>query len=162
MAVLTALIGQHGPLHCIHVARMRLFIPLKDGEGLNALGGGQDSRIRYYCEASELRVQDGEVVLELPELERPLYAGGAPTQYESLNDVCKERDKLCDALGCLPWDRTTLGRPLTPDDAAAALRHIQASSGGVNILPGSTPEISAWTFGNHTESTPDETPRGTM
>lgn len=162
MAVLTALIGQHGPLPCLHVARVREFKPFAPGAGPNALGGGQESKVRYRVEASELRREGDTIVLELPELDRPLYSSGEPARYGSVDEACKERDRLCEALGCLPWDRTSLGRPLGRSDAAAALRHIQASSGGVNILPGSTVEISGWTFGNHTESTPDEIPRGTM
>lgn len=161
-AVLSALIGAHGPLHCIHVARVRTFKPFECGERPSALGGGQVSKTHFCAEASELRLVDGAVVLELPELERPLYAVGEPKTYASADDACKERDRLCEALGCLPWDRTPLGRPLTPDDATAALRHVQASSEGVKILPGSTSEISGWTFRNHTESTPDKAERGTI
>lgn len=156
LAVLTALIGQHGPLPCVHVARVRTLKPFKPGEGPNALGGGQDFEVRYRVEASELRLEGDTVVLELPELERPLYVRGEPTQYETADEACVERDGLCAALGCLPWDRTPLGRPLDANDAAVALRHIQASSKGVKVLPRSTSEISARTFGNHTGTSSDE------
>ncbi len=152
LAVLRALIEQHGPLRCVHVARVHTRLPLQPGEGPNALGQyRQETRTTYRCEASELRVRDGAVVLELAE--PPTDKLPEPTEFPSKVKAAQQRDRLCEVLLRLPWDRTPLGRPLTPDDARAALSRVQALSGGWKIFPTSTPEISAVTFEKTNENT---------
>lgn len=141
--MLTALIGQHGPIPCIHVARERT-LSSPEGEGPNALGQlRQDIQITYRAEASELRLEGGAVVLELPARPEPLLE---PTTFPSPVTAAQGRDRLCAALGRLPWDRTSLGKPLSLEDAAVVLRHVRTDGKGMKVLPQSTSEISALTF----------------
>lgn len=145
--MLSALIRAHGPLPCLHVARVRQRHPTPP-----------DVSSIFRIEVSELRFQDGGVILE----RRPFANVPEPTDFQTREDARLQRDVLCEALSRIPWDRTSAMRRLTPDDAAAALRHVQVSPEGMKVLPKIAPKISALTFENHTQSTPDKAEQGTI
>jgi len=139
LAVLSALIRQHGPIPCIHIAIIRT------GTLRTERDFRQHFTTAFRCEASELCVADDEVTLELPNSKIPIHFA-EPTTFRIPTEAALRRDKLCTLFLRLPWDRTPLSRPLTSEDAAIALRHIVADSHGLKIIPDNTDDISAITL----------------
>jgi len=171
LAVLASIIREHGPVPCIHVSVVRTFEALRTGEGMSADGkhSPRTSVRRFRCEPSELAVtDDGAVVLQLRTPAERSTSGGIVLPvpealrgriFEDAAGAARERDRLCAALGCLPWDLTALGTSLdaqaVAQAVAQALAHVQVGSEGVQALGKSTEGISAMTFGDSAGSTPD-------
>lgn len=138
LAVLSAIIAQHGPIPCIHVDRVRHFD--RDKKGVVS------STIHFRCAASEIICTVSTLSSKNPGLSLELCTSVTLPHdilYESDDEAWVERDRLCALLKCLPWDRTPVGRLFNASDVKATLRHVVTDADGMDILTNSTDEISA-------------------
>lgn len=180
LSILSAIIKKHGPIPCIHVTSITTFDAPPPGVRYEPAANGylpvvnQSRSIQFRCEASELRVGDDGVFLDLRDLTALMFQGSVDAdawanlqdnkehcaRFETSARACYTRDRLCERLKWLPWDRTPLGRCLDAEDVQVALRHIVSDRAGLKILHRSTPEISAQIFDEHWRELQDDVDGG--
>lgn len=119
LAVLSAIIAQHGPIPCISVKLIH---------GLSALS---DS-LHYRLVETQIthRIADGAVILA----NSPFAGLPEPTAFSGRVHANHRRDLLCELLIRLPMPPTICDRALMPDMVNAVMRGIQAGPDGVTIL----------------------------
>lgn len=120
LAVLSAIITQHGPIPCISVKMIQ------------GISGRHDS-IKYRLVETHVthRPEDGAVILAYS----PFAGLPEPTEFSGRLLANRRRDLLCELLRRLPVFPLMFDTALLPNAVIAILRCLQVSPDGVKILP---------------------------